>query len=78
MCAVRSSRSGAEMALPPLARWVGRPCPSVTANDNRAAKAALDPVAFLLIAGWRMTFGVCGLGLLAACACLLVMASTHP
>lgn len=78
MCAVRSSRSGDGTAVPPLARWVGRPRPSVTANDNRAPAAALEPVTLLLAVGWRMTVGVCGLGMLAACACLFAVALPHP
>lgn len=75
MCAARSRRSGHGTDIPPLAAWVGPRRPSVTANDNRASAAALDPVALLLAVGWRMTLGVCGLGMLAACACLLVVAS---
>ena len=78
MCAFRSSRSGDGTAIPPLARWVGRPRRGVTANDNRAPTAALDPVALLLVVGWRMTVGVCRLGMIAACACLFVVASPHP
>ena len=84
MCAVRSGRSRDGATLPPLARWVGRPRAGVTANDNHAPAgaldpaAALDPVALLLAAGWRMTLGVCGLGMLAACASLFAVASSHP
>lgn len=78
MWAVRCNRSGDETAISPLARWVRRPRLSVTANDNRAPVAALDPVALLLMVGWRMTMGVCGLGMIAACACLFVVASPYP
>ena len=78
MCAVRSGRSRDGTTIPPLTRWVGRPRPGVTANDNRAPAAAMDPVALLLAAGWRMTLGVCGIGMLAACASLFAVASSHP
>lgn len=76
MCAVRGSPSGVETAIHPLTRCLRRPWPGITANDNRAPTAASDPVAVLLVVGWRMTLGVCGLGMLAACACLFAVASS--
>ncbi len=75
MCAVRGSRSSEETARFPLARWVGRPRPTVTANDNRAPVTVLGPVVLLVALRWRVTWGVCGFGMLAACACLLAVTS---
>ena len=78
MCAVRRSRSSDGTAIPPLARRVGQPRPCQPANDNLARTAGLDLVALFLAVCWRMTMGVCGLGMLGACACLFVVVPPHP
>lgn len=82
MCAARSIGNGhGGGGLAPgvdITRWVGRyrPSPFVPANDNRRSSGVGHDMLAATV-GWRTMLGVGGLGLAAAFAGLLVLATSH-